>query len=154
MPLGVERDDLELERLSLVDHVTGVSDALMRKLADVDQPFQAVADADERAEVDELRDRAVDDIANLEVGHRGVPRVRLEFANRQADATTLVVDVDDFGLDLLSDAVAGVGVVDLVPRELALVDEPVDAAEVDEDTERRDRADGAADPLTDLEAAE
>jgi hypothetical protein len=50
--------------------------------------------------------------------------------------------------------VAGLGVVDLVPRELALVDEAVDAAEVDEHAERRDRADGPGDLLADLEAAE
>jgi hypothetical protein len=61
-----------------------------------------------------------------------------------------VVDVDDFGLDLLADSVAGVGVVDLVPRELTLVDEAVDPAEVDKDAEGRDRADGATDSLADL----
>src|SRR5262249_43449123 len=66
----------------------------------------------------------------------------------------LVVDVDDLGLDLVADLVAGLGVVDLVPRELALVDEAVDAAEVDEDAERRDRADVAGDLLADLQAAE
>src|SRR3954471_21017471 len=126
----------------------------MRELADVDQALEAVPDAHERTEVDELRDRAVDDVADLEVRHRGMPRVGLEATDRQADATALVVDVDDLGLDLLADLVAGLGVVDLVPRELALVDEAVDAAQVDEDTERRDRADRAGDLLADLEAAE
>src|SRR5207344_3662459 len=77
MPLGVERDDLELERLALVDDVTRMGDALVGQLADVDQALEAVTDADEGAEVDELGDRAVDDVADLEVGHRGVPRVRL-----------------------------------------------------------------------------
>src|SRR6185369_2908236 len=57
-------------------------------------------------------------------------------------------------LDLLADAVATLGVVDLVPRELALVNKAVDAAEVDEHAERRDRSDVAGDPLADLEAAE
>ena len=136
MALGVERDDLELERLALVDDVARMGDALVGQLADVDQALEAVADADEGAEVDELRDRAVDDVADLEVGDRRVPRVRLEAADRQADPAALVVDVDDLGLDLLADLVAGLGVVDLVPRELALVDEAVDAAEVDEDAER------------------
>ena len=137
-----------------MDDVARMGDALVRQLADVDQALEPVADADERAEVDELRDRAVDDVADLEVGHRRVPRVGLEAADRQADPAALVVDVDDLGLDLFADLVAGLGVVDLVPRELALVDEAVDAAEVDEDAERRDRADGAGDLLADLEAAE
>ncbi len=136
MALGVERDDLELERLSLVDDVARMGDALVGQLADMDQALQAVAHAHEGAEVDELGDGAVDDVADLEVGHRGVPRVRLELADRQADAPALVVDVDDLGLDLVADLVAGLRVVDLVPRELALVDQAVDAAEVDEDPER------------------
>ena len=118
------------------------------------RPSRPVADPDEGAEVDELGDRAVDDVADLEVRDRGVPRVGLEAADRQADPAALVVDVDDLGLDLVADLVAGLGVVDLVPRELALVDEAVDAAEVDEDAERRDRADAAGDLLADLQAAE
>ena len=154
MPLGVERDDLELERLALVDDVARMGDALVGQLADVDQALEPVADAHERAEVDELGDRAVDDVADLEVRHRGVPRVGLQAADRQADPATLVVDVDDLGLDLLADVVAGLGVVDLVPRQLALVDEAVDATEVDEHAERRDRADRAGDLLADLQAAE
>ena len=116
MALGVERDDLELELLALVDDVARVGDALVGQLADVDQALEPVADADEGAEVDELRDRAVDDVADLEVGHRRVPRVGLEAADREADPAALVVDVDDLGLDLVADLVAGLGVVDLVPR--------------------------------------
>src|SRR6188508_2374953 len=129
-------------------------DALVRQLADVDQALEAVADAHEGAEVDDLGDRPVDDVADLEVRYRRVPRIRLESADRQADAAALMVDVDDLGLDLLADLVAGFGVVDLVPRELALVDQAVDAAQVDEDAERGDRADAAGDLLADLQAAE
>src|SRR3954454_17205811 len=154
MPLRVERDDLQLERLALVDDVTRMGDSLVGQLADVDEALEVVADAHERAEVDELGDGAVDDVADLEVRDRGVPRVGLKAADRQADATPLVVDVDDLGLDLLADVVARLRVVDLVPRELALVDQAVDAAEVDEDAERRDRADRAGDLLADLQAAE
>ena len=154
MTLGVERDDLELQRLPLVDHVAGMGDALVRELADVDEALEAVPDADECPEVHELRDRSVDHVANVEVGHGRVPRVRLEPADREADAPSLVVDVDDFGLDLLADLVAGFGVVDLVPGQLALVDEAVNPAEVDEDAERGDRAHRPGDLLADLEAAE
>src|SRR5207249_5833425 len=50
--------------------------------------------------------------------------------------------------------VAGLGVVDLVPRQLALMDEAVDATEIDEHAERRDRSNVALDLLVDLEAAE
>ena len=154
MALGVEADDLELEDLALVDHVARMGDALVAQLADVDQALEALADADEGAEVHELRDRAVDDVADLEVRDRRLPRIGLQAADREADPAPLVVDVDDLGLDLVADLVAGLGVVDLVPRELALVDEAVDPAEVDEDAERRDRPDVAGDLLADLQAAE
>src|SRR5664279_2175806 len=154
MPLGVQADDLELERLALVDHVSRMGDALLRELADVDQALEAVAYPHKGAEVDKLGDGPIDDVANLEVGHRGMPRIRLQTADRQADPATLVVDVDDFRLDLFAHLVAGLGVVDLVPGELALVDQAVDPAQVDEHAEGRDRADGAGDLLADLEAAE
>ena len=154
MTLGVERDDLELQRLALVDDVAGMGDALVRELADVDEALEAVLDADEGAEVHDLRDRAVHEVADLEVADGGLPRVGLHAPDREADAAALVVDVDDLGLDLVADLVGALGVVDLVPGELALVDEAVDAAEVDEDAERRDRADRALDLLADLEAAE
>jgi len=45
VPLGVERDDLELERLTLVDDIARVGDALVGELADVDQALESVADA-------------------------------------------------------------------------------------------------------------
>src|SRR5262245_47775976 len=116
MALLVERDDLELERLALVYDVTRVGYARVGQLADMDQALEPVADADEGAKVDDLRDRAVDEVADLQVSHRGVPRVRLEATDRQADATALVVDVDDLGLNLFTHAIAGLRVVDLVPR--------------------------------------
>jgi len=154
MALGVEADDLELEHLALMHHITRVGDALVRELADVDQTFEALADPYEGAEVHQLGDRTVDHIADLEVSDGRLPRIGLEATDRQADPTPLVVDVDDLGLNLVADLVARLGVVDLVPRELALVDEAVDAAEVDEDAERRDRPDAAGDLLSHLEAAE
>ena len=120
----------------------------------MDQALEPVADSDERAEVDELGDGAIDDVADVEVRDRGVPRVGLQSADRETDPTPLVIDIDDFGLDLLTDFVAGVGIVDLVPREFALVDQAVDPPKIDEDAERRDRANRPGDFLADLQAAE
>ena len=102
MTLGVERDHLELDGLALVHHVARMGDALMRQLADVDEALEPLAHPDERTEVDDLGDGALDDVADLEVRDRGVPRVGLQAADREADPATLVVDVDDLGLDLLA----------------------------------------------------
>ena len=65
-----------------------------------------------------------------------------------------MVDVDHLGLDLIADGVGGLRVVDLVPRELALVDQPVDATQVYEDAEGRDAPHGPLDALANLQAAE
>ncbi len=154
MAFRVEADDLELERLTLVNDVARMRDALVAQFADVDQAFQPVANAYECAEVHELGDRPVDHVADVEISDRRVPRIRLQSSNGQADSTALVVDVDDLGLNLLANLVAGLGVVDLVPRQLALVHEAVDPTEVDEDPERGDAAHRAGDLLADLEAAE
>ena len=89
-----------------------MGDALLRKLADVDQALEALG-PDEGTEVDDLGDRALDDVADLEIGHRRVPRIRLQPADREADPAALVIDVDDFGLDLFADAIAGLGLLTL-----------------------------------------
>ena len=154
MPLGVEADDLEVEGVALLDHVAGVRHALVRQLADVDQALEALLHPHEGAEVHELGDRAGDDVADLVLGDRLLPWIGLEAADREADPAALVVDVDDLGLDLVADGIRGLGVVDLVPRQLALVHQAVDPAEVDEDAERRDAAHGALHLLRDLEGAE
>ena len=52
-----------------MDHVAGVGDTLVAQLADVDQALEAVAHANEGAEVDDLGDRAIDDVVDLEIGH-------------------------------------------------------------------------------------
>ena len=64
MALGIKGDDLELQRLTLVDDIARMGHALVRELADVDEALQAVLDADEGAEVHDLRDRAIDEIAD------------------------------------------------------------------------------------------
>ena len=75
MALGVERDDLQLDGLALVDDVTRMGHALVRQLADVDQALESLPHPNERAEVDDLGHGAVDDVADLEVRHREVVRV-------------------------------------------------------------------------------
>ena len=65
MALGVQADDAQLDLLPLLDDVTGMGDPLVGQLADVDQALEALLDAHERAEVDELGDGAVDDVADL-----------------------------------------------------------------------------------------
>ena len=69
MTLGVEADDLELERLALVDDIARMGDALVAQFADMDQALKPIANAHERTEVHELRDGAIDDVTNVEISH-------------------------------------------------------------------------------------
>ena len=73
MAFRVEADDLQLEDLALLDHVPRVGDALVGELADVNQALQALLDADEGAEVHELRHGPVDQVADVVLGDRLLP---------------------------------------------------------------------------------
>ena len=53
----------------------------------------------------------------------------------ERDALALAVDVQHFDLDLLADLEHLRGVVDVAPRQLGDVDQPVHAVEVDEGAE-------------------
>src|SRR6185312_15415357 len=102
MSLGVEADDLEVEGVALLDHVPGMSDALVRQLADVDQSLEAFLDPDERAEVHQLGDGARDDVADLVLGDQLLPRIGLEASILNAAATTeKTVDQHDARVRLL-----------------------------------------------------
>ena len=65
--VGVDAQDLDLDLVADLDHVFGVLDLVVGQLGDVQQAFQAVLQLDEHAEVGDLRDLAVDDLAGLVV---------------------------------------------------------------------------------------
>ena len=72
-PAGeVEVDDLDPQLLAGRDDLVGRVDVVRRHLRDVHETLDAVADLDERAELDELGDPAVDELADL-VGARRTP---------------------------------------------------------------------------------
>ena len=102
MSLGVEADHLQLERLLVLHHVAGVEYSIVRELADVNETLKSVSNAYERAEVDELGDRPLNEIADLDVRDRCVPRIWLQLSNGEADASTLRIDVDHFGINRIA----------------------------------------------------
>ena len=107
-----------------------------------------------RAERDELGDPAVDQLADLVGGGELLPRILLGGLQRQADALAVEVDVEHLDGDRIADGDDGTRVVDVLPRQLADVDEAVHAAEVDERTERHDARHGALADLARLEVGE
>ena len=106
-----------------------------RHLGDVDQTLDAFADLHESAERHQLGDPAVHQLAHAVGAGELLPRILLRGLERQADALAVVVDVEHLHRDLVAHRHDRTGVVDVLPGELADVDETVHAAEVDERTE-------------------
>jgi hypothetical protein len=85
----------------------------------------------------------MDDLADRVGPGELLPRVLLRRLQRQRDALTVHVNVEDLDLDLLADLDDLVRVVDVLPGQLRDVHETVHPAEVDEGTEVDDRGDDA-----------
>src|SRR5437867_3939061 len=134
-PLGaavdVEHDHLDV--VADVDELRGVADAASPgHLGDVDEPFDAGLELDERPVVGEAHDLAV------RLGAGGVrlldalPRVRRLLLVAERDAARLTVEVEDDHLDLVADLEDLRGMADPTPAHVGHVQQPVDPAEIDE----------------------
>ena len=66
------------------------------------QPFEIVAQFDERPEAGKPRDLALNDIAGLVRGDKVVPRIWFEVLNRERHPPVLGIDAGDHGIDLLT----------------------------------------------------
>src|SRR5690606_7346715 len=62
------------------------------------------------------------------------PRIGLKLLHAERDAVAFLIDADDLDLDGLPDGQHLVGVVDAAPGDIGDVQEPVDAAQIDERT--------------------
>ena len=101
----------------------------------MDQALDAIADLDEGSERDQLRDPAVDQLADLVALGELLPGILLGGLEREADALAAAIDVEHLHLELVADGDDRAGVVDVLPGELRDVDQPVHAAEVHEGAE-------------------
>src|SRR5262249_43517788 len=97
---------LDLHRLADLEHLGGMVDVRPRELRDVDQAVHAV-EIDERAEIDDVRDLAFDNVAGLELVENLLPlllALLLEHgAAREHDVVARAVELDHFRLELLSE---------------------------------------------------
>ena len=126
-------------------------DVATGQLGDVHQTLDAVVDADERAERNQLGDPARDDLADGVGPGEVTPRIFLGGLERQRNALAVHVDVENLDGDLLADLDHLGRVIDVLPGQLGDVDQTVDAAEIDERTEVDDRG---HDALADLALGE
>src|ERR1700674_5580105 len=119
-----------------------------RHLRDVDQAFDARLQLDERAVVGDVGDAAGE--AGVERVFRldALPRIVQQLLHAERDAVGLVVDLDDLDLDGLADRQNLGRMIDPAPGDIGDVQQPVDAAEIDERTVIGDVLDDAVDDLT------
>jgi hypothetical protein len=119
LPLAVDVEHLDLDGLADLEHLRRVVHVRPRQLGDVDQAVHPV-EVDERAEVDDVRDRALDDVARVEpVEDRLAHLLALvleDGAAREHDVVPRAVELDHLAAELLAEELV----------------EVLDAADVDE----------------------
>ena len=150
----VDVDDLDEDLGADLDDLLGHLHVALGQLGDVDQTLDALFDAYERTERNQLGDLAGNDLADLVGPGELLPGVFLGCLERQGDALTLHVDVEDLDGDLLADLDDLARVVDVLPGKLGDVHQPVDPAQVHERTEVDDRGDDTLADLTLLQGVE
>src|SRR5665811_346306 len=137
----VDVDDLDERVVAHLDDLLRDLDVANSQLRDVHEALDAVLDAHERTERDELGDLAGHDLTDRVGPGERLPRVFLRRLQRQGDALPVEVDVEHLDGDLLADLHDLARVVDVLPGQLGDVHQAVHAAEVHERAEVDDRGD-------------
>src|SRR5262249_3928935 len=107
----IYRQDVHLQLLVDVDFFVGVVDAAPVHVGDVQKPVDA-AEVHEGAELGDVLDHALTDLARLDLGHQPfLPLLALildELAAADHDVAAGLIDFEDFALDGLVDVVGDV----------------------------------------------
>ena len=105
LPLAVDVEHLNLDRLADLEDLGRVVDVAPRELGDVDEAVHPV-EVDEGAEVDDVGDRALDDVAGIEAVEDPLPLLLALFlehgAAREDDVVARAIELDDLALELLA----------------------------------------------------
>src|SRR5919199_2652018 len=119
LPVAVDVEHADVHLLADLEHLGRVVHVAPRELGDVDQAVHAV-EVDERTEVDDVRDHALDVLARLEPVEDRLPRllalVLEDGAAREDDVVPRPVELDHLAAELLGEELV----------------EVLDAADVDE----------------------
>src|SRR5216684_1305633 len=148
--IDIEHHDLDL--LAGRDDLAGM-DVLLgpRHLRDVDETLDAGLQLDEGAVIGDVGDAAGELGAGRVFELDALPRIGLELLHAERDALRLGVEADDLHLDRLADMQRLGRVVDAPPGDVGDVEQPVDAAEIDEGAVIGDVLDHAGEDLALLE---
>src|SRR5450432_2232459 len=136
-------------------HLGGVLDpAGPRHLRDVDQPLDALLELDEGAVVLERDDLAPDHRTRRILLLRVGPRILADLLEPEADPFGLDVELQDLDPHMIAHLEELRGVRDAAPRHVRDVQEPVDAAQIDEGAVLGEVLDDALDDLPFLQLLE
>src|SRR6185436_13652906 len=106
LPVAVDVEHLDLDGLADLEHLGRMVDVAPGELGDVNQAVHAV-EIDERAEVDDVRDLAVDDVARVEpVEDRLAHLLALVLENGatgEDDVVPRPVELDHLAAELLAE---------------------------------------------------
>src|SRR5918997_226248 len=152
--LGVDLEDLHLDVVARRDDLARVLDVMRRELGDVDEALDAVEDLDEGTERHDLRDGALELVADVVRVDDALPWILLRLLETQGDALAVAIDVEHLDGDGVADRKDLARVVDVRPGQLGDVDEAVDAVEVHERAEVDDVGDLALDDEAGLQAVQ
>src|SRR5262249_29973431 len=124
----IDAQDAHLDLVANLDHLFRALDLVVGQFRDMQQALQPRLQFDEHAEVGQLRDLALLDVAGVvAAGDVAFPRVVGHLLQAQGDTLALLVHVEDDALDLLALADHLTGVADLAhPAHVADVQEAVD----------------------------
>ena len=146
--VGIDLEHLNFHLLAGRDDLAGM-DVLLgpAHLRDVDQALDAGLKLDEGAIVGDVGDRALEPGADRIFGGDALPRIGLELLDAEADALGLGIDADDLHLHRVADIHDLARMGDASPRHVGDMQQPVDAAEIDEGAVVGDVLDHAVDDL-------
>src|ERR1700731_1292427 len=119
-----------------------------RHFRDVDQAFDARLQFDERAVVGDVGDAAGEARVERVLRLDALPRIVQQLLHAERDTVGFVIDLDDLDLHGLADGQNLGRVIDPPPGDIGDVQQPVDAAEIDERTVIGDVLDDAVDDLS------
>ena len=153
--LGVDREDLDHDLVTDVEHVARTGNALRpAEFADMDEALDAGGDLDERTVRGEVDDLALHAAVHRELLGDRRPRILRRLLEAERDALLVLVHVEDHDVELLANLEHFARVLDAAPAHVRDVEETVDPVEVDERAEVRDVLHAALANLALLEGGE
>ncbi len=111
-----------------------MSNALLTQFRNMDQTFQIIIQAGKRAELGQMGDRTLDQLAFFQLASFEQPGIRKQLTDRQANALAFLIDRNHLYLDLLAYLQRFVRMLDAFPTDLRQVNQAISAVNIDKST--------------------